>query len=115
MTDKVKLLEVDVNKISLKPGDVLLVKVKGPDFEDDEVCRSLGESLRKVFPNNKVGVLSLEDNSIDLTVITAEEAEKLKEENSEEKACNKTKTCDDCDCGKKETPVKKEEENEKSS
>lgn len=98
---KVSLLEIEVNKISLKPGDVLLAKVKGPDFKDDAVCEALGQSLRSVFPYNRVGVLYVEDNDIDLTVITTEEGEKLKQENSENNACNTTSYCVDCNCGKK--------------
>lgn len=117
MTKKISLLEIEVNKISLKPGDVLLAKVKGPDFKDDAVCEALGQSLRAVFPNNKVGVLYVEDNSIDLTVISEETAEIIKSveeakqmiadqhvknsENSENKACNPTNYCVDCNCGKK--------------
>jgi hypothetical protein len=98
---KVKLIEVEVNKISLQPGDVLMTKVKGPDFKDDEVVQMLGESLRKVFPNNKVGVLYLDGNDIDFTVVSANEAEKLKQENSENNACSPANYCVDCNCGKK--------------
>lgn len=100
---KVNLLEVEVNKISLQPGDVLLAKVKGPDFKNEEVCEALKHSLKQVFPNNKVGVLFLEDNQIDFTVISQETGEVLKEiYKSEESSCNTGNYCVDCNCGKKE-------------
>lgn len=103
---KVSLLEVEVNKISLKPGDVLLAKVRGQDFRDDAVCEALKDALKSVFPNNKIGVLFLEENQIDLTVISQEtanllQAESEKQANSENKACNNQNTCANCDCGKK--------------
>lgn len=100
---EVKLLEVEINKISLKPGDVLLVKVDGPDFADPDTCDALQASLKKVFPNNDIGVLYMQGNTIDLSVISQETAVALeKVSNGEEKACNTTNYCDNCSCGKKE-------------
>src|ERR1035437_10407161 len=104
---KFNLIDVEVNKISLQPGDVLLAKVKSPDFKDDEVCETLKSTLRAAFPNNKVGVLFLEENQIDFTVISQEVAQILEkasngEETVKETPCNTQKTCVDCNCGKKQ-------------
>jgi hypothetical protein len=101
---KVKLVEVDINRISLQPGDVLLAKVKGLDWSD-ETIEELGLVLRKAFPNNKVGVFNVEQNQIDFDVISQQAAEVLKTSVTEESSCNTTKFCDDCSCGKKERSV----------
>lgn len=69
--------EMEINKIALKPGDVLLLKVKGPDFENDDVCHALQQSFKSIFPDNKIGVLYLEDNSIDISAITQEQNDKI--------------------------------------
>ena len=117
--------EVEINKVSLQPGEVLFLKVKGPDFQSDEVCDSLQQSFRKIFPDNKIGVLYLEENSIDISVISAEHVNRMKSYSEfrdsmtpeqqakadelfnsvkpEEKACNPTKYCDNCNCGKRLT------------
>lgn len=98
---KVNLVEVEVNKLSLQPGDVLLAKVAGEAFKDEEVCNALAESMRKVFPNNRVGVLYLEGNQIDLTVISQEQARAIENAIEPEKTvCKSTNVCDDCSCGK---------------
>src|ERR1035437_9776449 len=107
---KINLIEVEINKISLKPGDVLLAKVSGPEFQSDEVCEALQRSLKKVFPNNAIGVILLEKETIDFTVISQEVAEEMvKEHLNEEKApeieespCNSGKSCLNCKCGDKE-------------
>ena len=112
--NKVNLLEVEINKISLQPGDVLLAKVKGPDFENEEVCEALKHSLKSVFPNNRIGVLFVEHNEIDFTVITQETAKALEKASKlEESTCNTQNYCVDCNCGKKKktelAPVSDEE------
>ena len=100
---KANLLEVEINKINLKPGDVLLAKVKGPDFKDEEVCEALKESLKSVFPNNRIGVLFLEENQIDFSLISSETAQELEKlSKPQENTCNTTNYCDNCSCGKKE-------------
>lgn len=99
---KFNLLEVEINKISLQPGDVLLAKCKGPDFEDQETCEALKHSLQSVFPNNKIGVLFMQGNEIDFSVITQETAQALeKASKPEESSCNAQNYCVDCNCGKK--------------
>lgn len=109
--------EVEINKINLQSGDVLLLKVKGPDFQNDEVCKSLQKSFKDIFPNNKIGVLYLEENSIDISVISQEHAELIQKrsdaiDSPQEKACNTENYCVDCNCGKKikaENDLPKEE------
>lgn len=125
--------EAEINKINLKEGDVLLLKVKGPDFENDEVCKSLQQSFKSIFPNNKIGVLFLEDNSIDISVISQEQATRIQtysefcnaltpEQRDKAEAlfnsvkdstCNSPSYCADCNCGKKaNAELPKEEKND---
>src|SRR5580704_7167881 len=105
-TKKVGLIEIEVNKISLNPGDVLLAKVSGPDFAEQEVCEAFKESLKSVFPNNRIGVLFLDKNQVDISVISQETAQALENVlNSENNACNSANFCNNCSCGKKEAAL----------
>lgn len=86
---EIKLNEVDVQKLNLQSGEVLVVKVKSDQMHADAM-QSLSKGLRGVFPNNKVVVLSVEnDGSIDLTV-------------AKESEYPSTNFCNDCSCGKKQ-------------
>jgi hypothetical protein len=113
MSDTIRVFEVEINKINLKEGDVLLAKVKGPDFDNEETCEGLKHSLQRVFPNNKIGVLFMQGNEIDFTVISQDVAKALeKVSKSEESTCNPVSTCVDCNCGKKTKAEKIEESKE---
>ena len=85
---EIKLNEVEVQKLNLQPGEVLVVKVKSNDFNDHSMSQ-LGSGLRRIFPNNKVVVLGVEpEGNIDLTVAKGSEYPE-------------TQYCTDCNCGKK--------------
>jgi hypothetical protein len=78
---------VELQKISLKPGDVLAVKLVGDDFDIDTM-ESLRDSLKQVFTNNKVMVFQMpKDSDIQFTAIESAPAQNY---------------CSDCSCGKKE-------------
>jgi hypothetical protein len=92
---KVVFKEVEVSKLNLKENDVLVVKMQGEDFEAD-MLRGLQAHIRKVFPNNKVLVFSLQgDMKMELEVIQAALQ-------SESLSCPPTGYCEGCDCGKRE-------------
>lgn len=92
----ITLKEVEVNKISLKPGDVLVVKMKGEDF-DTYHLQGFGENLRQLFPNNKVVVLGMDEgHSIEFEAINKDLANSAVGCNTDLGYCN------DCSCGKKE-------------
>lgn len=85
---EIKLNEVDVQRLNLQPGEVLVVKVKS-DALNDEAMYQLRKGLLGYFPNNKVIVLGhAEDESIDLTIAKGSEYPE-------------TQYCSDCSCGKK--------------
>ena len=78
---------VELQKISLAPGDVLAVKLVGDDFDVDTM-ESLRDSLKQVFTNNKVMVFQMPKNSdIQFSAIESAPAQNY---------------CSDCSCGKKE-------------
>lgn len=86
--NEIKFNEVEVQKLNLQPGEVLIIKVK-TEFIDNSQMTTLGQGMRKIFPNNKVIVLSVEpEGSIDLTIAKGSEYPE-------------TQFCTDCNCGKK--------------
>jgi len=43
----------ELTRLELKPGEVLAVKLYGDDYEDSDI-NGLQESLKNLFPNNKI-------------------------------------------------------------
>ena len=82
---ELKINEVDVQKLNLQPGEVLVVKVKSDQVSADDI-QSLCEGLKEFFPNNKVVVLAVEEGGdINLTTI--------------KDSCNiDTNCCGECNC-----------------
>lgn len=86
---ELKINEVDVQKLNLQPGEVLVVKVRSDEINASDISQ-LSIGLKDIFKNNKVVVLAVgESGSIDLTI--AKEAE-----------YPQTNYCTDCSCGKKQ-------------
>ena len=86
------LKEAEITRLNLQPGDVLTVTVKDPDVDMNNL-----ELLRKMFiqcfPNNKVMLFGLSENSeIKFTVTSADPTP----------SCGTQSYCTDCSCGKKE-------------
>jgi len=85
---EIKFNEVDVQKLNLQPGEVLVVKVRSDKIDAASISH-LSTGLKDIFKNNKVVVLAVgEEGSIDLTV--AKQAE-----------YPEVSYCQDCSCGKK--------------
>lgn len=85
---ELKLNEVEVQKLNLQPGEVLVVKIKSDDLTQDAMYQ-LRKGMTAYFPNNKVVVLGIgEEGSIDLTVAKPAEYPEVN-------------YCSDCSCGKK--------------
>lgn len=89
MKKKTDLKEVEVYKIALKPGDVLMVKVISDEISENDL-EQLGKQLRNSFPKNEISVFSLPVGS-DIGFSVAE-PKKIVD-------CS-VKICDDCSCGK---------------
>ncbi len=86
MNDEIKLNELDVQKLNLKEGDVLMVTVKHEDI-DVTSMEQLRNSLGTIFPNNKVAVFAMgSEGYVKFTVASQPQLS----------------YCSDCDCGKKE-------------
>lgn len=105
---KVKFTEVEINRINLKPGDVLSVKLVGELFDADAM-NSLQAALTNRFPDNKILVLLLPENhDVQMEVIVTK---------PEAKDCSQPMSyCNDCSCGKKEMieSISEELENEEA-
>lgn len=91
---KVEITEAEATKLTLEPGDHLMVRVKGDDhLLSQENVQSLTEALRKRFPDNQVSVFMLPLNAeMDFTVI--------KQVTQQENSCNNASVCANCNCGK---------------
>jgi hypothetical protein len=76
---------VEVQRVGLKPGDVLMVTVKNDDLSQESV-NALRMQLETVFPNNKVFVFAMgTTDDVKISVVSQSEAS----------------YCSDCNCGKK--------------
>ncbi|MCX9024590.1 MAG: hypothetical protein OIN85_00675 [Candidatus Methanoperedens sp.] len=78
--------------LNMAPGDVLLVKLVGEDFDVDTM-ESLKQHINQVFPNNQVLVFMMpKDSDIKFEKVKVSAA-----------SCGDTASyCSDCTCGKKE-------------
>jgi len=84
----IEIKEIEVQKLNLKPGDILAITVKSSHISEDDT-RSLMSHLQTMFPDTKCVVHLLQENdSINYSVI------------SPESGCG-PQTCADCNCGKK--------------
>jgi len=97
---EVVIKEAEVIKLNAQPGDVLFFKFKGDDFHNDDVQR-LGDRLRKIFPNNKVIVMTL-PNGHDVELTSVKEEVTIPEEAPVKDCSQPTSYCNNCNCGKKE-------------
>lgn len=84
---------VEVQRVGLQPGDVLMVTVKNDDLSQESVD-SLRYQLQQVFPDNKVFVFAMgTSDDVQLTVVNDQKPLAIQSDPG---------YCGDCDCGKKE-------------
>lgn len=89
-----KFTEVELNRIELNPGEVLIATVTSDEL-DGQSMSSLAEMLRGVFPNNKVIVMGTgSEGKINFTVAKDALVSDNKENTESDAACS------DCSCGK---------------
>lgn len=83
--------EVEVNRLNLKPGETLVVKVSGEEFiNNSDMLMRLKMGFETSFPDNKILLMSMpEGNRVEFDTIL------------EESSCSIGKYCVDCSCGKK--------------
>ena len=98
MSDEIRFNAVDLLQVNLEKGDVLIATIKSDEI-DMSSMNSIGDYLRKTFPNNKVLIMGVElKGEIKFTV--AKDATL-----SDTKSCGPAPAnfCNNCSCGKKET------------
>lgn len=89
-----QLNQVEVTKLNLQPGEVLVVTIKHDEVDSDSI-RDLKEMFESVFPNNQTLILAVgKDDDIKLTSV--------KSIDTVRSSCSTGNYCDDCNCGKKE-------------
>lgn len=84
----------ELTVISLKPGDVLAVKLISDDFDENHAL-SLQEHLSRIFVNNKVMIFTMPNKS-DIVF------EAIKPVPTEADCSSPASYCSDCNCGKKD-------------
>lgn len=83
---------VEVQRVGLQPGDVLMVTVKNDELTQKSV-NNLRSQLQKVFPSNKVFVFAMgTTDDVKLSVVSQ----------------TPIGYCSDCSCGKKEAAQSEE-------
>lgn len=68
MSEEVKITFAEASIISIKEGDVVVVKTK--ESLPEQILRTIGKQMKEYFPNNKCIVL---DALFDLDVVRKEE------------------------------------------
>jgi hypothetical protein len=94
---EIKLVETEVQKINLGEGDVLVTTIKSDEI-DMASMNSLGDQLRKIFPNNKVIVMGVGSEGDIKFTVAKDAAAKV----SSGCGTGPANYCSDCSCGKKE-------------
>lgn len=78
----IKLNEVEVTKLNLKEGDVLFVKIKGSDWDGEQI-NFFKKAFQSYFPNNRIAMSAMpEDYDVELSVITQTTEKESNEFNS---------------------------------
>lgn len=75
MSQEISIKEVEITKLRLRPGDVLLVKL--PKDTQHSWMQKLGLSLAKILPRNPA--LLICNEKVVFEVMSHEDAQKLKE------------------------------------
>lgn len=92
---EITIKEIEAVKLNLQPGEVLAIQLRGPDFMDESVIHSFRDQIQKLFPNNKVFVMSMNDgHEITFNVLQPKEQPVAA-------SCKDVGYCSDCNCGKK--------------
>ena len=89
------LKEVEVNKLNLSPGDIVVIKCQGESFTPENI-EAFGQSVKNMVPFNRVMILNLNNgDSVNFDIVSPAEAPTQN-------------YCSDCSCGKKEAYENKE-------
>jgi hypothetical protein len=87
---------VEVSRVNLQPGDVLMVTVKNDDLSQESVD-GLRKQLQYVFPANKVFVFAMgTSDDINLSIVSEAVGKPVD-------CADPVSYCSNCNCGKKES------------
>lgn len=75
MTEEIILKEIEVTKLRLRPGDVVVVHL--PEHTRNSWMQKLAMHLTKMLPRNPSLLIA---NNVTISVMSAEEAQALKQE-----------------------------------
>lgn len=89
---EITLKQVEVNKLSLEPGDILVVKIKS-DFVDTKDSAQIKRQFETILEGYETQVVVFNMS------LTDEVSFDILRENKD----NKDISCSDCSCGKKES------------
>lgn len=106
---EVRFNELDVQRLNLQPGELLVVTIKSDEVSQESMYE-LRKGLEKYFPNNKILVLghAVSDN----IALTVAKDMSYSEEKPQVSGCGPTPAdyCSSCSCGKKEAFERKQGE-----
>ena len=100
---EIKAVEIEISKVKLEPGQVLVVKVFADDTSQYDLAL-LKEQLKVYFPKNKIMLFSLPVGSkIEMDVLDTSVSPLIAKEPTVN-LCGPEPTafCNNCGCGKKE-------------
>lgn len=103
---ELSLKEVEVTRLNLQPGEVLVAKIYADDI-DEAHLRALKTQLKVLFPNNRIMLFALPIGSkIEMDVLDTRPTSPLAvppEVKAVDLSCAEpTAYCNSCACGKKE-------------
>lgn len=98
MDNETKVKEIEISKVKLEPGQILVVKVYSDDTSQYDLA-SLKNQLKIYFPFNKIMLFALPiDGRIEMDVLETARSPLI----SSSSCAEPTSYCNDCSCGKKE-------------
>lgn len=68
---KLEISEVEVQKLSVKPGDILVFRFSSCEMTSSQL-KAFRESLRKIIPDKVKAVILFGDGKLDISTITPE-------------------------------------------
>lgn len=96
MENELKINELDVMKLNLTPGQILIVKICADDVSQADL-QQLRRQFKAVFPDNQIMLFGLPTGGeMEMSILDTEVKEKATN-------CSEPMSyCNDCSCGKKE-------------
>ena len=91
---ELQLNQIDVTKINLQPGEILVVTIKNDDV-DSNAIKALKELFNDILPSNQTVILAVGKND-DIEFTSVKSIDMIKS------SCDTGNFCQDCNCGKKE-------------